>query len=343
MPSALEAGRVVEAKAGASAAGAAAGECGRVGARSGATRQARMGPTALGARHVWALCSGARQHASRAARVGAARGWTECAATDGVVAQRDYAAALSTTASSSSTPRNSARRRSLAGRLEMRRRRRVASPPSAAKGFLRELQEIRSEADPDASSNGAAEDALAFTPPLSVVKYPDPRLRQPNRAITTFDDRLQKLAAAMFDVMYATDGIGLAAPQVGVNVRVMVYNEEGVRGKGEEIVLVNPKIVRKSKGQTLFEEGCLSFPGINGDVKRPKTVEISAFDVNGGPIKMELDGLQARIFQHEFDHLQGTLFHDRMAAPVLATVRDQLVAMEEVFAKEHPGVRYQAV
>ena len=121
---------------------------------------------------------------------------------------------------------------------------------------------------------------------LAIVLYPDPRLRAPNEDITVFDAALKLLAGEMFDVMYRrvccrasalpladahragrTDGVGLAAPQVGVNKRLMVYNEEGVRGRGKEVVLCNPVVVETSAEEDYFEEGCLSFPGIYADVK----------------------------------------------------------------------------
>ncbi|XP_028216244.1 peptide deformylase 1B, chloroplastic/mitochondrial-like isoform X2 [Glycine soja] len=106
-----------------------------------------------------------------------------------------------------------------------------------------------------------------FAQPLKIVEYPDPRLRARNKRIVAFDDSLKKLVHEMFDVMYKTDGIGLSAPQLGINVQLMVFNPVGERGEGEEIVLVNPRVSQYSKKLTLFNEGCLSFPGINADVK----------------------------------------------------------------------------
>lgn len=110
---------------------------------------------------------------------------------------------------------------------------------------------------------------IEWQAPLSIISYPDPRLRAVNGRVGAFDDRLAKLAREMFDVMYDSpdDGVGLAAPQVGVNLRLMVFNPEGDRSKPEdEVVLVNPRIVSTSGPMRPFEEGCLSFPGIFGDV-----------------------------------------------------------------------------
>ncbi|RYR40944.1 hypothetical protein Ahy_A09g046688 [Arachis hypogaea] len=125
-----------------------------------------------------------------------------------------------------------------------------------------------------------------------------------------------------------TDGIGLSAPQVGINVQLMVFNPVGEPVEGEEIVLVNPRVSKYSKKLSIFNEGCLSFPGIYADVKRPESVKIDARDVNGNRFSFSLDGLPARVFQHEFDHLQGILFFERMTEEVLGNIREQLQALE---------------
>jgi len=129
-------------------------------------------------------------------------------------------------------------------------------------GFMAKMEEAREE-------QGAA---VEFTLPLSVQKYPHQSLRNKNTTIGIFDDELAKLSAAMFKLMYETDGVGLAAPQVGVNCRMMVYNEAGVAGEGKEVTLVNPKITKFAKQKDLFEEGCLSFPTIYAEV------EVRVFD-----------------------------------------------------------------
>ncbi|KAF7819561.1 peptide deformylase 1B, chloroplastic [Senna tora] len=175
---------------------------------------------------------------------------------------------------------------------------------------------------------------LQFEAPLKIVEYPDQRLRAKNKRIDTFDDNLRKLVHEMFDVMYKTDGIGLSAPQVGINVQLMVFNPVGERGEGEEIVLVNPRIGKYSKKQILFNEGCLSFPRIYGDVQRPESVKIDACDVNGTKFSVSLSELPARIFQHEFDHLQGILFFERMTEEVLDSIRAQLQDLERKYEVE---------
>nr|GMD01171.1 peptide deformylase 1B, chloroplastic [Ipomoea batatas] len=128
-----------------------------------------------------------------------------------------------------------------------------------------------------------------------------------------------------------TDGIGLSAPQVGINVQLMVFNPVGERGEGEEIVLVNPRVTRYSRKVLPYNEGCLSFPGIYADVERPDSVKVDAQDINGARFTVGLTRLPARVFQHEYDHLQGILFFDRMSDEVLDTVREDLEALEKKY------------
>ncbi|CAK7337878.1 unnamed protein product [Dovyalis caffra] len=178
---------------------------------------------------------------------------------------------------------------------------------------------------------GATSSDLEFEAPLKIVEYPDPILRAKNKRIHTFDENLKKLVDEMFDVMYKTDGIGLSAPQVGMNVQLMVFNPAGERGEGDEIVLVNPRVNKYSKKTVLFNEGCLSFPGIYADVQRPESVKIDARDINGARFTVNLSDLPARVFQHEFDHLQGILFFDRMTEEVIDSIRAGLQALEKKY------------
>ncbi|CAN7068152.1 hypothetical protein BRARA_J02006 [Brassica rapa] len=175
---------------------------------------------------------------------------------------------------------------------------------------------------------------LQFETPLKIVEYPDPILRAKSKRIGVFDENLKNLADAMFDVMYKTDGIGLSAPQVGLNVQLMVFNPAGESGEGEEIVLVNPKINKYSDKLVPFNEGCLSFPGIYADVVRPQSVKIDARDITGARFSISLSRLPARIFQHEYDHLEGVLFFDRMTDDVLDTIREELEALEKKYEEK---------
>lgn len=148
---------------------------------------------------------------------------------------------------------------------------------------------------------------------MDVVLYPDPRLRAKNAPVETFDGELAALARAMFEAMYRTEGVGLAAPQVGVNRRMLVYNPSGKAAEpAREMVLCNPRVAWRSRVSEADQEGCLSFPGIRGQIERPIAARIEAQGLDGAPVTLELEGWDARIFLHEFDHLDGVLFIDRM-------------------------------
>lgn len=138
-----------------------------------------------------------------------------------------------------------------------------------------------------------------------IVTYPDPILRQQAKAVSKPDAATKKLVEEMIATMRRENGLGLAANQVGALQKVVVYDDGTGLG-----ILINPKIVSAS-GEQVGVEGCLSVPGLQGEVKRSSAVEVRATDLNGKPIKIKAEGLLARIFQHEMDHLNGTLFIDR--------------------------------
>lgn len=139
----------------------------------------------------------------------------------------------------------------------------------------------------------------------NIVKYPDPILREKAVKVTKFNERLGKLIDDMAETMYDANGVGLAAPQVGISKRVMVVDV------GEELMeMVNPEIIEKSGEQMEPPEGCLSIPGLLGYVKRANTIRVKGQDRNGNPIEIEAEGFLARAFQHEIDHLDGVLFID---------------------------------
>ena len=171
---------------------------------------------------------------------------------------------------------------------------------------------------------------------MDVVLYPDPRLRAKNAPVEVFDEELAATARAMFEVMYRTDGVGLAAPQVGLNRRLLVYNPTGQDADpAREMVLCNPRIVSKAREIEAGKEGCLSFPGIWGQVVRPVRVKLEAQDLQGRPCSLELEGWDARIFLHEFDHLDGILFVDRMTPTDKQRNR---AALDELTAKYRESV-----
>ena len=163
---------------------------------------------------------------------------------------------------------------------------------------------------------------------LRIVKYPHPSLRAHNEEITQEEidsGTISKIAKEMFLVMYAAEGIGLAAPQVGVNKRLMVYNESGDNKKWlMETVLINPKIVEYSQAVDVMGEGCLSFPDMTGDVQRSKWIKVEALSLKGKKIKKRFKGFEARLFQHEYDHLDGKVYTDHLDDDGRAAVQDTL-------------------
>lgn len=136
----------------------------------------------------------------------------------------------------------------------------------------------------------------------------DPVLRQRAEEVTEIDDRLVRLARDMFETMYEAPGIGLAAPQVGVQKRFFVYDLE--HGDGQQ-VLVNPTIV-ESDGEWEFYEGCLSVPGLHFDIVRPWRIHVKGLDLDGNEVEFEADDLLGRLIQHELDHLDGILLLERL-------------------------------
>jgi len=134
----------------------------------------------------------------------------------------------------------------------------------------------------------------------------------------------------MFDLMYTSRGIGLAANQVDIPLRFFVANLEADPENGEELVFINP-VISRPKGQEECEEGCLSFPELYSPVRRPKRVHVSAYNLDGKEIEVDLDGLLARAVQHEADHLDGVLFIDRMSATTKLDVQSTLDEFEAEF------------
>lgn len=137
--------------------------------------------------------------------------------------------------------------------------------------------------------------------------------------------------------MYEAQGVGLAANQVNLPLRLFVANPAGDRGDGEELVLINPEI-QFPKGNETAQEGCLSLPGIYGNVKRPKSIKLSAYDIKGNSIERDVDGFLARVLQHENDHLNGVMFFDRMSAEAKRDIDDRIMELETDFqSKQETG------
>jgi len=148
---------------------------------------------------------------------------------------------------------------------------------------------------------------------LTIRKYPDPILSQPGEPVTEFNAELRKLIADMFETTYASQGVGLAAPQVGVSKRLTVIDLSMGKKPEDKLVLINPEIIF-SEGKLYDEEGCLSFPDIREKVVRAAKVRIRAQDEKGKWFEMDGEDLLSRCFQHEIDHLDGMLFIFRMSA-----------------------------
>jgi len=171
---------------------------------------------------------------------------------------------------------------------------------------------------------------------LRVLKYPHPKLRAEDEEVTVFDDALKQTCKELFMVMYACKGVGLAAPQVGINKKIMVFNPEGDKKKWlKEVTLVNPVIVAQSEATDVEAEGCLSFPGMDGKVRRNKWVKIEAKDVKGKPIKKKYEGWEARVFQHEYDHLLGKVYIDRLDEEERERVQPVLDGLIQKYKDEH--------
>ena len=148
---------------------------------------------------------------------------------------------------------------------------------------------------------------------LKIVKYPDPILSRPGEPITEFNAELRQLIADMFETTYASQGIGLAAPQVGVSKRLTVIDLSVGKVPEDKLVLINPEIIF-SEGKQYEEEGCLSFPDIREKVARHAKVRIRAQDEKGKWFEMDGVDVLSRCFQHEIDHVDGMLFIFRMSA-----------------------------
>ena len=140
-----------------------------------------------------------------------------------------------------------------------------------------------------------------------IVKFGDPVLETPGKPVEKFDAELQALVADMFETMYAANGVGLAAPQIGISRRVAVIDVTVGKNEEAKIVCANPEIVH-TEGEQREEEGCLSIPGFRGHVARPQFVTVRAQDATGKEFEMRGEGLLARAFCHEIDHLNGVLF-----------------------------------
>jgi peptide deformylase len=163
--------------------------------------------------------------------------------------------------------------------------------------------------------------------PYQIRVFGDPVLKQVAKEITNVDGALVRLVEDMFDTMYDAPGLGLAAPQVGVQKRLFVYDLGDQPG-----VLVNP-VIKETDGEWLYEEGCLSVPGLSWEILRPNRVHLVGYDLDGNEVDLEVDELAGRLFQHEFDHLDGKLLleylDDDQRRDAMKILRDRAMAMPD--------------
>ncbi|HMU94677.1 MAG TPA: peptide deformylase [Anaerolineales bacterium] len=154
-----------------------------------------------------------------------------------------------------------------------------------------------------------------------IVFLPEPVLRRKAKPVTKFDKELQTLIDDMIETMREAPGVGLAAPQVNISQQLAVieYDEDEDEEENEDAppkpkklyVIINPEIIKASEEKVMGIEGCLSIPGLQGEVERHQSIQVKALNRHGSPVKLKVDGWMARIFQHEIDHLNGVLFTDR--------------------------------
>jgi peptide deformylase len=168
---------------------------------------------------------------------------------------------------------------------------------------------------------------------LTILKYPDPRLRRVAKRITELTDEILERIPLMFEAMREDNGIGLAAPQVGWNVRLFVMNCSGE--PDDDQVLLNP-VITERVGRGTMEEGCLSLPGVFAKVERPTRIVVEAVDLEGDSISVEADGLVARCIQHELDHLEGVLFIDKVSPARRGKIKKPLAQLKEDY-KQSPA------
>ena len=163
---------------------------------------------------------------------------------------------------------------------------------------------------------------------LQIVSYPDPVLRRPTAPVPLDEPGLADLIDAMFETMYAADGVGLAANQVGLGKRLAVIDCGGGRDEREKLVLINPELLWID-GEAEEPEGCLSLPGLRSKPKRGARARVRAWGLDGKPFEVEGDGLLGKALQHELDHLDGKLFIDRLSLAQQALVSGQLKAFRQ--------------
>jgi len=162
---------------------------------------------------------------------------------------------------------------------------------------------------------------------LNILHYPDKRLHKVAKPVVAVDDRVRQLAKDMAETMYEAPGVGLAATQVDVHQRVVVIDVS--EESNDLLVLINPEIVWSSDDSKVYEEGCLSVPGVYDEVERASEIKVKALDLNGEPFEFEADGLLAVCVQHEIDHLNGKVFVEKLSMLKQMRIRTKFTKLQK--------------
>jgi peptide deformylase len=171
---------------------------------------------------------------------------------------------------------------------------------------------------------------------LSILRYPDPRLHKVARPVTAFDARLKRLIDDMAQTMYDAPGVGLAATQVDVHEQLIVID---ISETHDDLrVFINPQILWASPEKQVYDEGCLSVPGIYDGVERPARVKVRALNADGKPFELEADGLLAVCIQHEMDHLKGKVFVEYLSPLKRNRIKIKMLKEERELSRERPKV-----
>jgi peptide deformylase len=171
---------------------------------------------------------------------------------------------------------------------------------------------------------------------LNILRYPDPRLHKVAKPVLAFDARLKQLIADMAETMYAAPGIGLAATQIDVHEQIIVID---ISDTHDDLrVLINPEVIWASEEKQVYDEGCLSVPGIYDGVERPARVKVRALDADGNPFELDADGLMAVCVQHEIDHLKGKVFVEYLSPLKRNRIKTKLVKEEREVKRDKQRV-----
>lgn len=169
-------------------------------------------------------------------------------------------------------------------------------------------------------------------PILNILRYPDPRLHKVAKPITVFDERLKQLAADMAETMYDAPGVGLAASQVDVHEQLVVIDTS--EDNSQLRVFINPEIIWESEERKVYDEGCLSVPGVYDGVERPAEVNVRALDLDGKAFELHADGLLAVCIQHEMDHLKGKVFVEYLSPLKRNRIKTKMIKEEREMSKK---------